>query len=81
MDKEKDGDNLAFIVVATLTPKANDATVKVEVFDATEPNSAIATAFAGSLRNKGLSRAAKKAFENLEKGAINGTTNSGISKS
>jgi hypothetical protein len=76
--KEKDGDNLAFIVVATLTPKqeTNDATIKLEVFDATAPDTALTTAYAGSIRNKGLSRAAKKAFENIEKGASNGKTDS-----
>jgi hypothetical protein len=76
--KKKDGDNLAFIVVATLTTKreTNDATIKLEVFDATAPDTALTTAYANSIRNKGLSRAAKKAFENIEKGAVNEQTNS-----
>ena len=77
MNKEKEGDNLAFIVVATLTPKqeGNDAAIKLEVFDATAPDTVLTTAFAGSIRNKGLSRAAKKAFENIEKGANNEQAN------
>ena len=77
MSKEQEGDNLAFIVVATLGPTKDktDATIKLEVFDATVPDTALTTAYAGSIRNKGLSRAVKKAFENIEKGANNEQAN------